>query len=222
MSESAWQHWTQYETLYHHPGWQREWSRGVRPPRRHKTRWSRCARSLGRWCSPPHAAHGLRKKQCHTGYKSLIGLNMLRDLTRLMENIFSLTEMESSVFLIRKPPSVERFPHVGWVKPLARRKTDQSQRAEWWMDTLTRLTLHGQLLFCCGPSPDRGPGPSFLAWTWESQIGQRGASKDTEEAETGCREHMSAKKGEKKKNRRGNKMKNKEKQDILVVKRSDR
>lgn len=61
------------------------------------------------------------------------------------------------------------------------RQRNESQQGErQWTDRLTRLTLQGQLLLWRGPSPDWGPGPSFLAWTWESQIGQGGANKDTE------------------------------------------
>lgn len=59
------------ERLYHRSGWQRERSRAARPWGRRRTRWSRRARSPGRWCSPPHAARGLREEQRHTGQKIL-------------------------------------------------------------------------------------------------------------------------------------------------------
>lgn len=43
----------------------------------------------------------------------------------------------------------------------ADKQTDRRQQAEQWRDTLTRLTLHGQLVLWCGARPDSGPGPSF-------------------------------------------------------------
>lgn len=44
---------------YLHSDWWIGPGTAARPLRLRTTRWSRCARSRGRWCSPPLAAHDL-------------------------------------------------------------------------------------------------------------------------------------------------------------------
>lgn len=142
------------------------------------TRRSRCARSRGRWCSPPLAAHdlvGARERAWQISGHLLLGLAASdggRGRGRGSETISRAppptdqrgrdsaaavaTRRESSVFLMRKPPSVQRSPIASHTHQTDTR-TDGHK--------LTRLTLHGQLLFWSGQSPDWAPRPNVWART---------------------------------------------------------